>query len=77
MATVTTDVAEEDIAEIRCENTMHGVIYFDDSTIEIKCRNSRCGAKSGVVVIHIFDQLTGEMLATDRYQDPIGRGGDR
>lgn len=56
--------------ELRCENG----IKFGEITgglLEVKCRSSRCGhGIDGVVVIHRFDPLNGELLETRRFKDP-------
>jgi hypothetical protein len=55
--------------ELRCEN---GIKFGDlvDGVIEVKCRSSRCGHGYGMVVLHRFDALTGEMLGTRHFKDP-------
>lgn len=55
--------------ELRCDHTMHGVVV-DGKTLEVKCRNSRCGARSGVVVLHRFNLQTGRLVNTKRFRDP-------
>ena len=55
--------------EFRCEHTMHGVI--GDGTIEVKCKNNRCGARSGVIVLHKFSLSSGKLISTNRYTDPM------
>jgi hypothetical protein len=54
---------------IRCEGRIHGEIT-DEGVIEVKCRSERCGARAGVVVLHRFDQETGELIETKRFSDP-------
>jgi hypothetical protein len=56
------------MTELRCGHTMHGVL--EDGVLEVKCRNSRCGARSGIVVLHKFDIITGNLLSTQRFKDP-------
>ena len=56
------------MGELRCDNTMHGIIY--DGVLEVKCRNPRCGAAPGVVVLHQFDMKTEMLIDTNRYRDP-------
>lgn len=55
--------------ELRCP---HGIKFavLTDGIIEVKCRSSRCGAGPGIVVLHRFDALTGEMIETLRFRDP-------
>ena len=55
--------------ELRCDNTMHGVVH--DGVLEVKCRNPRCGVKPGVVVLHQFDLQTGALIDTNRFRDPV------
>jgi hypothetical protein len=56
--------------ELRCDN---GIKFgeLEYSVLQVKCRSARCGAGRGVVVIHSFDLLTGKMVGTDRYRDPV------
>jgi hypothetical protein len=55
--------------DLRCENKiLHGIL--EGGTLEVKCRSSRCGARSGVVVIHRFDVVSGVLLETKVYKDP-------
>lgn len=53
--------------ELRCEHKLHGVAR--DGVIEVKCKSALCGHKPGVVVIHRFNPVTGELLETKRYKD--------
>jgi hypothetical protein len=55
--------------ELRCDHTMHGIV--DEGVVEVKCKNNLCGARSGVVVLHRFDIVTGKLLSTNKYQDPM------
>lgn len=58
--------------ELRCGGTMHG--RMDGFLLEVKCHRRSCGSKPGVVVLHTFDVMTGTLVGTKRYQDPIRRG---
>lgn len=62
--------------DLRCPN---GIKFgeLDDGGIEVKCRSSRCGAGSGIVVIHRFSPITGELLETKRFRDPATSKKDR
>lgn len=53
--------------ELRCDWKMHGKI--DGNVMEVKCQSSRCGAKSGVVVLHYFDLENGKLIDTKVFQD--------
>lgn len=55
--------------DLRCAN---GIKFGElvDGLIEVKCRSVRCGAIAGVVVLHQFDPLSGELVATKRFRDP-------
>lgn len=55
--------------ELRCDGKLHGVVV-KDGLLEIKCRSNRCGAKPGVVVLHIFNPSTGDLVETKKFQDP-------
>ena len=61
------------MTDLRCESKKHGVLLGDD-VIEIKCDSRFCGARSGVVVLHRFDKVTGELLETLRYRDHLTGG---
>lgn len=51
---------------------------LNDGLIEIRCRSVHCGFRAGILVIHKFDSLTGELLETNRFRDPgpNATGGD-
>lgn len=53
--------------EMRCEHKLHGIVV--DGLVEVKCRSQLCGHRPGVVVIHKFDGMTGELVDTKRYKD--------
>jgi hypothetical protein len=53
--------------EVRCEHKMHGVLH--EGILEVKCRSSLCGHRSGVVVIHRFSAATGLLVETKYYKD--------
>lgn len=55
--------------ELRCGGTMHGKLA--EGKLEVKCGRRSCGAKRGVVVLHTFDLVTGEMIGTERFADPV------
>jgi hypothetical protein len=54
--------------ELRCDMRLHGVLT-DEGVVEIACRSRLCGHRPGVLVIHRFDAITGELLGTNRYKD--------
>lgn len=55
--------------DLRCDN---GILFgrLTDGVVEVKCRSSFCGHERGVVVIHRFSTLTGDLLETLRFRDP-------
>jgi hypothetical protein len=56
--------------DLRCDNSiLFGRI--SEGVLETKCKSSRCGAGPGTVVIHRFSLVTGRMIGTNRYKDPI------
>lgn len=57
--------------ELRCGGTMHGKLTLDTGQLEVKCGRRGCGAKRGVVVLHTFDLITGNLVATKRFADPV------
>jgi hypothetical protein len=64
--------------ELRCEHKMHGVLT-DNGLLEVKCGSAFCGSKPGVVVLHRFDVVTGELVETKKYKDTpkINKGSRR
>jgi hypothetical protein len=60
--------------EIRCSGTMHAKIT--ETGLEIKCKRRTCGSRPGVVVLHTFDPISGELLKTERYAD-LARQGEK
>lgn len=62
--------------ELRCDNNIKfGELDREDHVLEVKCRSRRCGAESGVVVVHGFDLESGKLLGTKRYRDPVALAG--
>lgn len=57
--------------DLRCDYIKHAELP-EPGVIEFKCRSSRCGAGKGIVVLHKFDAVTGELLDTKRYKEPKG-----
>lgn len=57
--------------DLRCPSKKHAVL--DDEHVEVKCNSRFCGAMPGVVVLHLFDKNTGELVKTSRFQDPAFR----
>lgn len=57
--------------EIRCPSRLHGRIV--NGQLEVKCASKKCGAQSGVVVLHYFNLLTGELTETKKYSDPAAK----
>lgn len=60
--------------ELRCPNNIKFGDLFEDfngrPVLEVKCRSSRCGAASGVVVLHRFHAITGDLIETKMYAEP-------
>lgn len=54
--------------ELRCPNKLHGKVF--DHLVEVACNSARCGKRPGVVVLHRYDLLTGELVDTKRYKSP-------
>ena len=54
--------------EIRCPSRIVGKIA--DGRLEVKCRSEGCGARKGIVVMHYFDLLTGDLIETRKFQGP-------
>jgi len=60
--------------ELRCDNKKFGELT-DDGYIEVKCSSKFCGAP-GTVVLHRFDPLTGKLIITKRFRDPVPVGNE-
>lgn len=63
--------------DLRCDSKKHGEL--NDGHLDVKCSSRFCGAKPGVVVIHRFDVLTGDLIDTQRFRDPgpqLNEGGN-
>lgn len=58
--------------DLRCGAKLHGTL--DDGIIEVKCNSRFCGAETGVVVLHRFDAITGELVETRQFNDPGRKG---
>lgn len=58
--------------DLRCDSgILHGKL--EDVVVEFKCKSARCGHQPGTVVLHRFNVLTGELLATVKFTDPTRR----
>lgn len=56
--------------ELRCHaQILHGILV--DGLLEVKCKSRRCGHENGVIVLHRFDTITGELVETLHFKDPI------
>jgi hypothetical protein len=56
------------MTDFRCPSRIH--LVLTPRYIEVKCHSKRCGAQSGVVVLHRFNKQTGELTETLRFRDP-------
>lgn len=56
--------------DLHCGNKKFGELT-EDGYLEVKCSSKFCGAAPGAVVLHRFDPLTGELLETKRFRDPV------
>jgi hypothetical protein len=55
--------------KLRCDS---GVLFgevIEDTVVEFRCRNRRCGYEPGVLVLHRFDIRTGAVTGTKVYRD--------
>jgi hypothetical protein len=57
------------MGELRCNSKKHGVVT-DEKLLEIKCDSRFCGARKGVIVLHLFDMTTGELVRTVQFKNP-------
>jgi hypothetical protein len=66
--------------ELRCGgNKVHGVLLHPATggVVEVKCGSRWCGAGDGIVVLHQFSCLTGELLNSVRFREPSKIKGSR
>lgn len=56
--------------DLRCGSKKFGELT-EDGILEVKCSSKFCGASPEVVVLHRFDPLTGDLLSTQRFRDPV------
>ena len=57
--------------DLRCiSKKRHGILDAEGHTLEVKCNSRICGAQRGVVVLHRFNLLTGELIETHKYKEP-------
>lgn len=64
-------MTSSDAAEIRCSSKRHALLLSPE-VLEIKCDSRWCGAGNGVVVLHRFSTVTGELVETRKFRDPRG-----
>lgn len=53
--------------DLRCKSKKHGELQ--DEFLEVKCNSRFCGAVGGVIVLHLFNARTGELVSTKHYRD--------
>lgn len=56
--------------EFRCDSKKFGELT-EEGQLEVKCPSKFCGAAPGVVVLHRFDSVTGILVETKRFRDPV------
>lgn len=61
--------------DLRCGGRLHAKV-LDEQHLEVKCPRRACGAKPGVVVLHVFDIHTGELISTKTFADPAKLGSE-
>lgn len=56
--------------QLRCSN---GILFgeVNEDILEVKCKSGRCGKRPGVVVLHQFNLITGE-VTTKKFKEPKG-----
>ena len=62
--------------KFRCPSRIHGIVV-EKGRMEVKCGSKRCGAGSGIVVLHYFSTTTGELLETRKFADPAKSVGSK
>jgi hypothetical protein len=56
--------------ELRCPGGLLGILK--DGLLEIKCRHWNC-TRNGQITYHYFDPLTGQLVDTIGYKDPMNK----
>jgi hypothetical protein len=56
--------------ELRCDGGLLGILK--DGLLEIKCRHWAC-TRGNNITYHYFDPLTGQLVDTIRYKDPMNK----
>lgn len=56
--------------DLRCESGKKHAELVEPGIVEFRCSDRYCGARKGVIVLHRFDAMTGEMIETIRYKNP-------
>jgi hypothetical protein len=54
--------------DLRCPSKKHGSVIGKD-VVEVKCNSRFCGARRGVIVLHRFNTVSGDLLDTKRYKE--------
>jgi hypothetical protein len=55
--------------KLRCgSGALFGEV-IEDTVVEFRCRNRRCGYEPGTLVLHRFDIRTGSVTGTKVYRD--------
>ena len=55
--------------DLRCHHKLHGRV-LDNGLIEVACDSRMCGKRAGIVVLHRFDAVTGEVVETLKFKAP-------
>lgn len=58
--------------ELRCLAKKHGELD-DFNVLEVKCNSKFCGAEPGIIILHRFSTVTGKLLSTEKFKDPMTR----
>lgn len=57
--------------DLRCvSGILHGKLM--DGLLEVRCKSNRCGHRPGTIILHRFDVLSGQLVETKKFTDPIG-----
>lgn len=55
---------------------MFGDLDCENGVLEVKCRSTRCGAGVGKVILHRFELISGNLLETKVFLDPLTKRKD-
>lgn len=56
--------------DLRCPSGKKHAELIEPGVVEVRCTDRFCGHAKGVIVLHRFDTMTGDLIETKRYRNP-------